>query len=86
VPEGQRVEPFTQNSFVVHRAVRYLERQLPVQRRELDVLKEVGGRILPHHLWNAVAGMTTEKTILEERLVTPLAQPELAERFGLVPP
>ncbi|MBN9207715.1 MAG: ATP-binding protein [Microbacterium ginsengisoli] len=86
VPEGQRVEPFTQNSFVVHRAVRYLERQLPVQRRALDVLKELGGRILPRHLWNAVAGMTTEKTILEERLVTPLAQPELAERFGVVPP
>ncbi len=59
---------------------------MPVQRRELDLLKEVGGRILPRHLWRNVSGMRREKQLLEERLVTPLAQPEIAERFGVVPP
>jgi SpoVK/Ycf46/Vps4 family AAA+-type ATPase len=59
---------------------------MPVQRRELDLLKEVGGRILPRHLWRGVSGMRQEKDLLEERLVTPLSRPDLAERFGVVPP
>jgi hypothetical protein len=86
IPESDGLESFTANSFEVHHSVRYLERDMPVQRREIDALKEVGGRILPRHLWERVAGMAHEKTLLEERLVTPLARPELAERFGVVPP
>ncbi|WP_091704704.1 ATP-binding protein [Microbacterium sp. cf046] len=74
------------NGYEVRHQLRYLERPMPVQRRELDLLKEVGGRILPRHLWRNVSGMRREKQLLEERLVTPLAQPEIAERFGVVPP
>ncbi|NMO00249.1 ATP-binding protein [Gordonia sp. TBRC 11910] len=74
------------NGFEVRDPVRYLERPMPVQRRELDLLKEVGGRILPRHLWDLVSGMRQEKAMLEQRLVTPLARPELAERFGVMPP
>jgi hypothetical protein len=85
IPEAEGLGAFTENGFHVHHSVRYLERAMPIQRREIDALKEVGGRILPPHLWDRVAGMTHEKTLLEERLVTPLAQPELAERFGVVP-
>ncbi|MFH8251663.1 ATP-binding protein [Microbacterium sp. B2969] len=84
--EGDPVEALTQNGFGMQHRLRYLERQMPVQRRELDLLKEVGGRIMPRHLWEAVAGMQHEKELLEERLVTPLARPDLAERFGVVPP
>ena len=80
------VAALTANGFGVLHSVRYLERQMPVQRRELDLLKEVGGRILPRHLWRAVSGMRREKDLLEERLVTPLARPDLADRFGVVPP
>ncbi len=43
-------------------------------------------RYLERNLWDTVAGMHDEKRLLEERLVTPLAQPGLAERFGVVPP
>ena len=87
VPEdGDRLEGLTANGFDVRHHLRYLERQMPVQRRELDLLKEVGGRILPRHLWQTVGGMSREKELLEERLVTPLSRPDLAERFGVVPP
>ncbi|MFV0373672.1 ATP-binding protein [Microbacterium sp.] len=80
------VSHLSENGFELRHQLRYLERPLPVQRRELDLLKTVGGRILPRHLWRNVAGMTKEKQLLEERLVTPLARPELAERFGVLPP
>jgi transitional endoplasmic reticulum ATPase len=84
--DGARVATLTANGFGLQHRLRYLERQMPVQRRELDLLKEVGGRIMPRHLWAAVAGMQREKELLEERLVTPLARPDLADRFGVVPP
>ena len=86
IPEQDGLDAFTGNGFEVHHSVRYLERDMPIQRREIESLKEVGGRILPPHLWDRVAGMSHEKSLLEERLVTPLARPELAERFGVVPP
>ncbi|GAB3603150.1 ATP-binding protein [Microbacterium aureliae] len=76
----------TVNGFEQPHPLRYLERRMPVQRREVDLLKELGGRILPRHLWENVSGMSEEKRLLEERLVTPLARPDLADRFGVVPP
>lgn len=85
-PEDSRIDTLTNNSFRERHSVRYLERSMPVQRREIDALKEVGGRILSRNLWRKVAGMSREKALLEERLVTPLANPELAARFGVVPP
>ena len=86
MPEGGRLDQLTSNGFQTRHALRYLERQMPVQRREIDLLKDLGGRILPRHLWEQVAGMRQEKQLLEERLVTPLAQPDLADRYGVVPP
>ncbi len=87
VPEdADRLDGLTANGFDVRHHLRYLERQMPVQRRELDLLKEVGGRILPRNLWGRVSGMRNEKQLLEERLVTPLANPDLADRYGVVPP
>lgn len=86
MPEGSRMDQLTLNGFQMRHSLRYLERQMPVQRREIDLLKDVGGRILPRHLWSNVAGMRQEKQLLEERLVTPLARPDLADRYGVVPP
>ncbi len=86
MPEGSRLDLLTSNGFQLRHSLRYLERQMPVQRRELDLLKDLGGRILPRHLWENVAGMRGEKQLLEERLVAPLAQPDLADRYGVVPP
>ncbi|MEB0222569.1 ATP-binding protein, partial [Pseudomonas sp. AB12(2023)] len=41
---------------------------------------------LPRDLWAAVGGMRAEKELLERRLVMPLAEPDLAEQYGVVPP
>ncbi|MHA7176890.1 ATP-binding protein [Arthrobacter sp. Sr24] len=87
MPETEtRVEAFTNRGFVVKKNLRYFERHIPVQRAELGVLEELGGRVLPRDLWDRVAGMTGEKELLERRLVLPLAESELAEEFGVVPP
>jgi SpoVK/Ycf46/Vps4 family AAA+-type ATPase len=87
MPESQtRLDDFEAQGFELKKNLRYVERALPVQREELVVLRELGGRILPRGLWESVGGMQKEKELLELRLVTPLAEPDLAERFGVVPP
>lgn len=87
MPETEtRVEAFLNRGFAIKKNLRYFERHIPVQRQELGALSELGGRVLPRDLWNAVGGMQREKELLERRLVLPLAEPELAEQYGVVAP
>ncbi len=79
-------EAFLGRGFEEKKHLRYLERELPVQLKERESLAELGGRLLSHGLWDSIGGMTHEKDVLERRLVMPLAQPELAEEMGVVPP
>ena len=87
MPESAtRVDAFVKRGFEVKQHLRYFERHIPVQREELRSLSELGGRILPRDLWEGVGGMTAEKELLERRLVMPLAKPDMAEQYGVVPP
>lgn len=81
-----RVGAFRHQGYELKKNLHYFERRIPVQREELKLLAELGGRVLPRGLWEDVGGMATEKELLERRLVMPLAQPELAERYGVAPP
>lgn len=81
-----RTGAFLRQGFEQKQNLHYFERRIPVQREELKLLAELGGRVLPRGLWEQVGGMSAEKALLERRLVMPLAQPELAERFGVAPP
>ncbi|WP_150954636.1 ATP-binding protein [Microbacterium testaceum] len=81
-----RVGVFLQQGFELKQDLHYFERRIPVQREELRRLAELGGRVLPRGLWDDVRGMGSEKELLERRVVLPLAQTELADRFGVVPP
>jgi GNAT superfamily N-acetyltransferase len=87
MPESAtRVDAFLNRGFEVKKNLRYFERQIPVLRQEMTSLTDLGGRLLPRGLWDAVGGMQREKELLERRLVMPLAQPDMAETFGVVPP
>ncbi len=84
--EETRLDAFRNAGFVEKKALRYLERKVPVQRDEYTQLEALGGRLMPRGLWEAVGGMRREKDLLEKRLVLPLAQPDLAEQYGVHPP
>lgn len=87
MPESEtKVDAFINRGFEVKKNLRYFERHIPVQREELKLLGELGGRVLPRDLWQKVGGMAREKEMLERRLVMPLAEPELAEQYGVSPP
>ncbi|MGW4928833.1 ATP-binding protein [Agromyces sp. NPDC004153] len=81
-----RVGAFLHQGFELKRDLHYFERHIPVQQEELRKLAALGGRVMPRGLWDSVGGMAAEKDLLERRVVMPLANPELADRFGVVPP
>ncbi|MCX4409277.1 MULTISPECIES: ATP-binding protein [unclassified Streptomyces] len=53
---------------------------------DAGLLAELGGRVQPGGLWTALAGMEREKDTIERRIVLPLAEPALADRYGVTPP
>lgn len=87
VPDEQtKVGALAKAGFADKRHLRFFEREIPVKQKEILLLRELGGRVLPPDRWNAIGGMQHEKDILERRLVLPLSDPGLAEEYGVVPP
>lgn len=64
----------------------YYEKLEPVDTANAEVLASLGGRMLPEGLWNAMAGMEEEKDVVDRRVVLPLTEPALADRYGVAPP
>ena len=62
------------------------ERLEPVGPGSAGVLGQLGGRMIRAGAWDQLGGMIKEKELIERRVILPLAQPQLAERLGLVPP
>lgn len=81
-----RVEAFRNSRFTVEETLMYFERAVPGRPKETGCLSQVGGRLLPGGLWDALAGMTDEKHLIEQRVILPLAQDELAQTLGVLPP
>ncbi|MGW1910383.1 ATP-binding protein [Streptomyces sp. NPDC002076] len=64
----------------------YYEKLEPPGTANTDVLAALGGRMLPEGLWDTMAGMEREKEVIERRVVLPLTEPALADRYGVTPP
>jgi len=64
----------------------YFERELPKAAAAGSALAELGGTMIGPGLWDELKGMEEAKEIIERRVILPLAEPELAERHGVVPP
>src|SRR5580692_8043184 len=62
------------------------ERVEPVGPASAGILGQLGGRMVRTDAWDQLGGMVREKELIERRVILPLAQPQLAERLGLVPP
>lgn len=87
VPDSQEeTGVLSRAGFVDRNHLSYFEREIPISEKERTILAELGGRVLPGDLWSGIAGMQSEKELLERRLVLPLSDAALAEKFGVEPP
>jgi len=66
--------------------VLHFERHLDRAPDGREILRRLGGRIVEDGLWDSLAGMEREKTLIERRVILPLAQPDEAARHGVRPP
>lgn len=64
----------------------FYEKLEPVGPASASILGQLGGRMVRPGAWDRLGGMAREKELIERRVILPLAQPQLAERLGLVPP
>jgi transitional endoplasmic reticulum ATPase len=72
--------------YAASRGMVFYERLEPVDPGSAGILGQLGGQIVRAGAWDQLGGMVREKELIERRVILPLAQPELAERLGLVPP
>jgi transitional endoplasmic reticulum ATPase len=72
--------------YTARRSMVFYERFEPISPGSAGVLGQLGGQIVRDGAWDQLGGMVKEKELIERRVILPLAQPQLAERLGLVPP
>src|SRR6476620_741275 len=74
------------SGFSARREMVLYERVEPVGPGSAGILDQLGGRMVRAGAWDRLGGMVKEKELIERQVILPLAQPQLAERLGLVPP
>ncbi|MFB7289050.1 ATP-binding protein [Actinacidiphila glaucinigra] len=87
LPAGEVGEQAFRNSGYSFRpGLGYFEKLLSADSAEATLLDQLGGAVPEEGLWDRIAGMAAEKALIERRLVLPLENPGVAERYHLVPP
>jgi transitional endoplasmic reticulum ATPase len=72
--------------YTVHRGMSLYEKLEPVGPADVGILGKLGGRMIRPGTWDQLGGMAREKELIERRVILPLANAQLADRLGLVPP
>ncbi|HEY7014282.1 MAG TPA: GNAT family N-acetyltransferase [Streptosporangiaceae bacterium] len=72
--------------YTVHRGMSLYEKLEPVGPADVGILGQLGGRMIRPGTWDQLGGMAREKELIERRVILPLANAQLADRLGLVPP
>jgi len=79
-------EAFVNSGFTRRRDIDVFEKTEQVTAHAAALLSELGGAVPAAGLWAQMAGMRTEKALIERRIVLPLAHPEAAQEHGVEPP
>jgi transitional endoplasmic reticulum ATPase len=74
------------SGFAERSGLLYFEKLDHVGPSDAGLIAALGGQVMPRGLWQALAGMEVEKRVIERRIVLPLAEPNLAEQYGVSPP
>ncbi|MGH8402480.1 MAG: ATP-binding protein [Gammaproteobacteria bacterium] len=87
LPKGETGSAaFVNSGFRLRAGLTYYEKTETISFHSATVLTALGGVVLPNGLWERIAGMTVEKTLIERRLVLPLSHPGVAAEHGVRPP
>ncbi|MEM9039664.1 MAG: GNAT family N-acetyltransferase [Actinomycetota bacterium] len=79
-------EALRNRGFTATRGLVRYEKDEPMQLTSYSILESWGGELVAPSLWERFSGLRRERDVVEERLLAPLLQPELADQFGVVAP
>jgi transitional endoplasmic reticulum ATPase len=85
-PEATGTAALRNSGYDARDGLTYFEKVAHVGAADAGLLAQLGGQVMPRGLWDAMAGMETEKKVIERRIVLPLAEPDAASRYGVSPP
>jgi GNAT superfamily N-acetyltransferase len=87
LPDGETgTAAFINSGFVKRGGIVQFDKHETMSLRSAAVLAHLGGAVPPAGLWQQIAGMVREKTLIERRIVLPLSRPGEAAEHGVVPP
>ena len=58
----------------------------PLRPTAFSILERWGGELIAPSRWESFTGLSMQRDIVEQRLLAPLMESDLASRFGVVPP
>jgi transitional endoplasmic reticulum ATPase len=79
-------EALLNRGFCADRGLTLFSKDVPLTPTEVNVLDAWGGALIDPSAWTAIAGMSELKGLIDERLLNPLLEPDLAGQFGLTLP
>jgi transitional endoplasmic reticulum ATPase len=85
-PEATGTAALRNSAYSERTDLTYFEKLDHVGASDAGLLATLGGQVIPRGQWQAVAGMEAEKRVIDRRIVLPLAEPHLAEQYGVSPP
>jgi transitional endoplasmic reticulum ATPase len=62
------------------------EKDEPLRPTAFSILERWGGELIAPSRWESFSGLALQRDIVEQRLIAPLVQSDLAAQFGVVPP
>ncbi|MCK9876833.1 bifunctional GNAT family N-acetyltransferase/ATP-binding protein [Frankia sp. Ag45/Mut15] len=78
-------EAFLHRGFAATGQVLY-DKEIPLRPADVSTVERWGGALLSTSEWSNLAGMTEERALIEQRLLLPVRERELAEAYGVVIP
>ena len=76
-------EALLNRGFVATRGLTWFAKDEPLAPSEVGVLDAWGGELIDGSAWGAIAGMADLKQVVEEHVVRPILEDDLARHFGL---
>ena len=75
-----------ERGFEAIRGLALYEKAESIEPSAMSVLHRWGGELVPPERWDEFSGLRAQREVVDERVLAPLLESDLAERFGVVPP
>ena len=75
-----------ERGFEAIRGLALYEKAETIEPSAMSVLHRWGGELVPPERWDEFSGLRAQREVVDERVLAPLLESDLAERFGVVPP